>query len=636
MITQSFDLNLIPEQAPVVVHCDQYDKGTGRLIIKLYEGDVAYSPSGTAIIQGIKPDNKGFTYSATLVGNTVTADLTEQMSAVSGHVRCQVVVTESTGRTGTFAFILDVQASALPLDTDLSDSDYQFIEEAIEDAQQAIEDAQDAVEDSEAWAVGERGGVPVDPTDETYHNNSKYWSDQASQYAQGGLHFQGSIPFANIPTTGQVNGDMYNITDSFTTDNRFIEGAGIVCSAGTNIAWVTSQSKWDLLAAGGGGGGGMNTDGSNAGPTVDMLGTDKFVLGVRTGKPNMGAHGIELGNGAVASGDGAYAEGYLAPSFLHLKSLQANTPTETLTTSYSISSYPVQYYSLLGPMSDPNNIQVSVLYTLSQDEIITDGDVTIRVTEESGNINVYYTNTGNTTETLYFATEPFNVAQGNRSHAEGSGTRTDGIAAHSEGKLTVASGNHSHVEGYGASASGLGAHAEGYSTTASGAYSHAEGYSTKASSNYQHVSGKYNVEDTTNTYAVIVGNGTAENDRSNALTLDWAGNLEVSGDVKNGNGLSLDGMNITTPFLVPITGWTSDTTSQSGTTLYKKTISLTKAHVNKPTINIGSTGALPTKAEQEAYNLLQYVIVDDAVPCLYLFASAVPTTSFYINVTGVE
>ena len=34
---------------------------------------------------------------------------------------------------------------------------------------------------AEAWAVGERGGVPVSSTDQTYHNNSKYYR----QLAQG-------------------------------------------------------------------------------------------------------------------------------------------------------------------------------------------------------------------------------------------------------------------------------------------------------------------------------------------------------------------------------------------------------------------------------------------------------------------
>lgn len=35
--------------------------------------------------------------------------------------------------------------------------------------------AKEQVEQAEAWAVGERNGVPVSATDSTYHNNSKYY-----------------------------------------------------------------------------------------------------------------------------------------------------------------------------------------------------------------------------------------------------------------------------------------------------------------------------------------------------------------------------------------------------------------------------------------------------------------------------
>lgn len=89
-------------------------------------------------------------------------------------------------------------------------------------------------------------------------------------------------------------------------------------------------------------------------------------------------------------------------------------------------------------------------------------------------------------------------------------------------------------------------------------------------------------------------------------------------------------------FEVSTTGWTADTTSQSGTTLYKKQITLNHAYSESPSVDIGSNGVLPTVAQQEAYNLLQYVTVDDTVPCLYLYASDIPTDAFYINVEGVD
>lgn len=190
-ITQEIDLNLIPSSAPVIVHLNQYDTGTGRLIATLYEGNEPYSPNGTAVIQGTKPDGHGFQYSATLDGNVVTADLTEQMSPVAGDVRAQIVVTESSGVTGTFVFIMRVQPSALPSDADMSESDYPLIEEAIREAQEAVIDSHDNAENSEAWAQGTRGGVPVGPTDPTYEHNAEYWAHQAETAASGVSTFNG-------------------------------------------------------------------------------------------------------------------------------------------------------------------------------------------------------------------------------------------------------------------------------------------------------------------------------------------------------------------------------------------------------------------------------------------------------------
>ena len=146
-------------------------------------------------------------------------------------------------------------------------------------------------------------------------------------------------------------------------------------------------------------------------------------------------------------------------------------------------------------------------------------------------------------------------ASGDSSHAEGSNTTASGPYSHAEGYLTKASGGVSHAEGYLTKASGGYSHAEGYQTFASGGYSHTEGYQTFASGNYshaegnwttaknksQHAQGEFNILDTEGTestrgkYAHIVGNGTAENARSNAHTLDWQGNAWYQGDVYVGS-----------------------------------------------------------------------------------------------------
>lgn len=123
------------------------------------------------------------------------------------------------------------------------------------------------------------------------------------------------------------------------------------------------------------------------------------------------------------------------------------------------------------------------------------------------------------------------TASGDSSHAEGYSTTASGDSSHAEGDGTTASGYYSHAEGYLTTASGNSSHAEGHDTTASGNGSHAEGYETQASSEYQHVQGKGNIEDSSGTYAHIVGNGTSFA-RSNAHTLDWSGNAWFAGTVE--------------------------------------------------------------------------------------------------------
>lgn len=89
---------------------------------------------------------------------------------------------------------------------------------------------------------------------------------------------------------------------------------------------------------------------------------------------------------------------------------------------------------------------------------------------------------------------------------------------------------------------------------------------------------------------------------------------------------------------VDLTGWTQDSTSQSGTTLYKKQITLNHIYVDSPSVEIGaaSGSVLPTTSQQESYDLILYCTCDDTVPCLYLYASDIPQTAFYINVEGVD
>ena len=173
------------------------------------------------------------------------------------------------------------------------------------------------------------------------------------------------------------------------------------------------------------------------------------------------------------------------------------------------------------------------------------------------------------------------------STALGTAVQASGDYSFAEGGGTIASSNCAHAEGSRTVASGAQSHAEGSYTQALAAVSHAEGDSTIAKGSKSHVSGKYNVIDNLETwpewatgteyevgdkvkrtvtsgnqtivsgyicirdhtgystfaldeeweplyernFVTIVGNGTADNARSNAYALDWNGNGYFKGDV---------------------------------------------------------------------------------------------------------
>ena len=61
----------------------------------------------------------------------------------------------------------------------------------------------------------------------------------------------GSIAYASLPTPAKaVEGNVYNVTDAFTTDSRFVEGAGKSYPAGTNVVIINTSGttyKFDVL-----------------------------------------------------------------------------------------------------------------------------------------------------------------------------------------------------------------------------------------------------------------------------------------------------------------------------------------------------------------------------------------------------
>ena len=142
----SYNLNLIPGDAPVVVPVNQYDRGY-TIDFTVYDGDTVFSLAGyTAVINIGKPDKNVYAGGMVVLrGNVATITLEEQMTAMWGPCIAELVFTNSSGRRATANFILDVEKSPLE-DGAQSESVINYIESSLEAAEDAATAANEATE----------------------------------------------------------------------------------------------------------------------------------------------------------------------------------------------------------------------------------------------------------------------------------------------------------------------------------------------------------------------------------------------------------------------------------------------------------------------------------------------------------
>lgn len=155
MIEQTYFLDMIPgESTPPVVHVSQFDVNSRTLTFNLMKGGVAFAPDAgmSVTLDGMKPDNHVFSYPMTVNGSSVSIDVLTQMTVVSGHVRCEVSVSNQNGKIGSANFILAVEES--PIDSgSISESDIPIFEDLKNQAQQAAADAEQSASDAEGFAA---------------------------------------------------------------------------------------------------------------------------------------------------------------------------------------------------------------------------------------------------------------------------------------------------------------------------------------------------------------------------------------------------------------------------------------------------------------------------------------------------
>ena len=132
MITQQYNLDLVPNGPDVVVKCSQYDKESRTITFNMFDNSEVFAiPSGaTVTVRGTKADNTGFEYPCTFSGSAVSFNIKEQMTIFNGKVLCEIRITNGGEVLGTANFVLFVERSALADDIAISETDLPLVQKA--------------------------------------------------------------------------------------------------------------------------------------------------------------------------------------------------------------------------------------------------------------------------------------------------------------------------------------------------------------------------------------------------------------------------------------------------------------------------------------------------------------------------
>ena len=163
----------------------QYDEGYA-LVFDIYDG---VNPSAslsayTVKLKGVRYDGLAYEFTGTITGesnNVLSFVIDTTMSACPGKGTAEIAIIDSSNDVlfATFNLPVFVEKAAVPEGS--IDADVERAQEIAEEVEELIDGA---TEGAEAWAVGQRGGVDVESTDETYHNNAKYYAEQAQDIAE--------------------------------------------------------------------------------------------------------------------------------------------------------------------------------------------------------------------------------------------------------------------------------------------------------------------------------------------------------------------------------------------------------------------------------------------------------------------
>lgn len=186
-----------------------YDSTTQQIILTLIDGTKQYINLSALITQFEFVDTE-------TIGFDITPD---------GKVKATVLDGSITEDKLQPNFLADIKVEVAKA------------QESEKTAETFAKDSENFANKSKQYAIGES-------------DSSKHYYEQTKKISEslsGALRPMGTVAFANLPPLSSASeGDMYNISNQFTTTSSFEEGEGNIVPAGSNI-FKTINGLWDIL-----------------------------------------------------------------------------------------------------------------------------------------------------------------------------------------------------------------------------------------------------------------------------------------------------------------------------------------------------------------------------------------------------
>lgn len=153
MLTQEFNIDIIPSGVPIIIHVTQYDVGLRTYIFRPFTSAGESTPVvGSATLEGTKPDGNAFQQACSYSNGIITYVLQEQLAVVAGRVWSRLVLRDLDGNViSSTAIVWAVEIAGIKDTAVVSDSDLsalqRFLDEfgTIDAYRQVLENKQDAL-----------------------------------------------------------------------------------------------------------------------------------------------------------------------------------------------------------------------------------------------------------------------------------------------------------------------------------------------------------------------------------------------------------------------------------------------------------------------------------------------------------